>query len=138
MFSLIIGTISVVLVAILVLASIYYGGEALIASGPKAQAARLTNEAEQLRLAIQMYVVDHGRLPERLSDLTADGKYLKNTPTDWEDSSQFFTKSTYDVEKDTCLQFNISRGIPFVPECTDEVYRGVTVCCRNTLMSVGN
>ncbi len=135
MFSLIIGIISVILVAILVLATIYYGGDALVAAGPKAQAARLTNEAEQLRLAIQMYVVDHNKLPEKMADLTDNGRYLKNAPTDWQDSSQFFTKSTYDVEKDTCLQFNVSRGIPFVPECTDEVYRNVTVCCRNTLMS---
>lgn len=135
MFSLLVSIVSIALVIVLALATLYYGGDAMLASGPKAQAARLTSEAEQLRLAIQMYVVDHNRLPQNLSELTADGKYLKDAPESWNSTSQFFTKSTYDVEKDTCLQFNTSRGIPFVPECTDEVYRNVTVCCRNSLMS---
>lgn len=135
MFSLIISIISVGLVITLALATLYYGGDAVLASGPRAKATQLTSEAEQLRLAIQMFLVDEGRLPTNLAELTADGKYLQNAPDRWASTSQFFTKSTYDVEKDTCLIFNTSRGIPFVPECTDEVYRNTTVCCRNTLMS---
>lgn len=136
MFSLIIGVVSVALVATLLLATLYYGGNVFYSAGPKAKAAQLTTEAEQLRTAIQMYLVDTGELPTKLEDLTAEGKYLKNTPDNWKSTSQFFTNESYEVEKDTCLIFNQQRGVPFVPECTDEVYRNVTVCCRNNLMSV--
>lgn len=135
MFSLIIGTISVVLVAILVLATLYYGSDAYFQAGYKATASQLTNEAEQLRVAIQMYETDNGKLPETLADLTANENYLKKVPDSWGNSSQYFTKSTYDVNQDVCLQFNIAHGVPFVPECTDEVYRNSVVCCRNTVMS---
>ncbi len=135
MFSLIISGISVFLVAILALATVYYGSDAYFQSGYKATAAQLTNEAEQLRLAIQMYETDHGKLPETLADLTVDETYLRKVPDSWGNSSQYFTKSTYDVNQDVCLQFNIAHGVPFVPECTDEVYRNAVVCCRNTLMS---
>jgi len=137
MFSLIISVISVLLVSILLMASIYYGGSAFINAGPKATAAQLSIEAEQLRTAIQMYLVDNGHLPTSLEDLTKDGRYLRNTPDNWRSSSQFFTNESYSVEEDTCLIFNRQRGIPFVPECTDEVYRGVTVCCRNNVMGGG-
>lgn len=136
MFSLIIGVVTVALVAVILLATMYYGGSAFYTAGPKAKAAQLTTEAEQLRTAIQMFLVDNGKLPSKLEDLTAEGKYLRNTPENWKSTSQFFTNESYQVEKDTCLIFNQQRGVPFVPECTDEVYRNVTVCCRNNLMSV--
>lgn len=135
MFSLIIGVVTVAMVTVILLATMYYGGSAFYAAGPKAKASQLTTEAEQLRTAIQMFLVDNGKLPSKLEDLTAEGKYLKNTPENWKSTSQFFTNESYQVEKDTCLIFNQQRGVPFVPECTDEVYRNVTVCCRNNLMS---
>lgn len=131
MFSLIITIISIVLVIVLAAATIYYGGTSYFSSADKATATRLSLEAEHIRTAIQMYQTDHqGKLPDSLEDLTKDGVYLKNTPDNWGGSTNFFSNS-YDVNKDVCLQFNTERGLPLVPECTDEVYRYQTVCCRN-------
>lgn len=135
MFALITTLIAVALVAALSMVTIYYGGKSVSSAGPKAVATQLTNEAEQMRIAIQMYVVDHGKLPTNLDELV-DQKYLQSVPDSWRGTSQYFTAEPYELEKDACLQFNTSRGVPFVPECTDEAYRNVTVCCRNTLMSI--
>lgn len=135
MFSLVITTLSIALAAAVAVAALYFGGAAFTNAGPKAKAAQLTAETEQLRTAIQMYVVDHGKLPTKLDDLTDNGTYLRSPPDNWRSTSQFFTNEAYDVGRDTCLLFNRQRGIPFVPECTDEAYRNVTICCRNSLMS---
>lgn len=136
MFSLIITLISVALVALLSLATIYYGSDSFFKAGEKATASRLTAEAEQLRTAIQMFVVDNNRLPANLQELV-DQEYLKDPPANWGSTSQYFTSSNYEISQDVCLQFNTQRGVPFVPECTDDAYRNMTLCCRNTIMSSG-
>lgn len=131
MFSLIIGTITVALVALLVLATIYYGGSAISVSGYKATATKVSTEIEQIRMATQMYESDKGVLPKSLEDLTANGTYLSGIPSDWSSQSQYFTKSADTVTADVCLQFNTARGIPLVPSCNDAIYAGTIVCCAN-------
>lgn len=79
MFSLVITIISIALVAVLALATLYYGGAAFEQGSGKAQAARVTNQFEQLKGAAEMFRVDKGRNPDTLEEMVAEG-YLKAVP----------------------------------------------------------
>lgn len=133
MFSLIIGLISVALVAALALATTYYGGGVLERANAQAKATRLSNEAEQIQGAITLYKRDNnGNLPSSLADLSADGTYLNGVPLDvWTNGVSFIQTNTNKVEGDVCLEFNKKRGVPLIPTCTDPLYNNVVVCCEN-------
>lgn len=139
MFSLIISMISIALVVLLALATLYYGGTAFGSGAAKARATQLVNEVEQLRTAIQLFQTDNNRLPASFQELL-DGNYLKDVPNQWTDAENFFTSrigdSSMSVQADTCLIFNQNRGIPFVPSCSDELYRQMVVCCST--LEIGN
>lgn len=79
MFSLIITVVSIALVAVLALATLYYGGSAFERGRAESEAARLTNQAEQLMGAAELFRVDHGRQPDDLAELVAT-RYLKAIP----------------------------------------------------------
>lgn len=131
MFSLIVTIISIALVSALAVAAMFYGGNAWSSGNAKAKAAQLSSEADQLVAAINMFRLENKRLPVGLNELTQDGKYLSGEPQGgWIGSRTFFQAARDDLEKNTCLAFNEKRGIPFVPMCSDEVYRSVVVCCE--------
>lgn len=133
MFSLVLTFISIALVTMLALTAIYFGGSKFFTYNAKASAAQLSSETEQIKTAIQMYMVDHNKLPSSFEDLTKDGVYLRNAPESWESTSQFFSKGGQDVSQYVCAEFNLARGIPFVPACSDENYREVVVCCQDDI-----
>lgn len=133
MFSLIITFISIALVAMLALTSIYFGGDKFFTYNAKASAAQLSSETEQIKTAIQMYMADHSKLPTSFSDLTKDGVYLRNAPERWESSSQYFSKGDESLSQYVCAEFNVTRGVPFIPNCSDEAYREVVVCCQDDI-----
>lgn len=64
MFSLIISIIAIALVAVLALATIYYGTDAYLDQRVEAGAAQIINESEQIEGAILAYNVEQGVPPE--------------------------------------------------------------------------
>jgi len=79
MFSLIITIISIALVAALALATLYYGGDAFTSGRAKAEAAKLTNQGQQLIGAAELYYANHGHWPATLPVLVSSG-YLSSIP----------------------------------------------------------
>jgi len=79
MFSLIITIVSVALVAVLALATLYYGGDAFTDGASAAGAARVANQAEQLLAASDVFYAQVGRQPNSIDELVSSG-YLKTAP----------------------------------------------------------
>ena len=79
MFSLIITVVAVALVAALVMATLFYGGDAFKDGRAKAEAAKLTNQGQQLLGAAELYYVNNGQWPASVEQLQEAG-YLKDTP----------------------------------------------------------
>jgi len=71
MFSLIVTIIAIVLVAALVLATIYYAGEAYRSSQTRATAVSVVNQGHQLLGATQLFRVQHGRWPAGEQELVS-------------------------------------------------------------------
>ncbi len=78
MFALVITLISIALVAALALATLYFGGTNWTRGGAAAAAATATNQGEQIRAAMALYRLDHGRYPANLAEL--EGVYLRVIP----------------------------------------------------------
>lgn len=80
MFSLVIAVISVLLVAALALAVIYYGGSAFSDGEASAQASRLINQGQQVLGAAELFKSEKGRWPDSVAELVSE-HYLKSVPT---------------------------------------------------------
>lgn len=76
MHSLVISVISVVLVVVLVLATIYYGGRTFTQSRARADAVTVSGQGQQYLMAAQMFRTEVGRWPLSLSELVSSN-YLK-------------------------------------------------------------
>lgn len=79
MFSLIVTTVSIALVAALALATLYYGGNAFSEGRTKAQAAKVLNQGQQLTAAATMYRVQYGAWPPTVESLV-EKQLLKAIP----------------------------------------------------------
>lgn len=79
MFSLIITIISIVLVAALALATLYFGGSSWTRGSATANSAQLANQGQQILGALTLYYTEHGAYPAVLNDLVASA-YLKTIP----------------------------------------------------------
>lgn len=133
MFTLILSLISIGLVAVLAIASLYYGGSAFSEGAVSAHASQLLAEANQIQGAVQMFIVDHGRNPTGPTELTAGGEYLKALPASWSGGPSYLatTPTSATVSMNSCLLFNQRRlGISTIPSCTDPVYLDKVVCCQ--------
>lgn len=82
MFQLIVAVISIALVAILAIASIYYGGAAFLSSSTKASVTTLVNGGQQIAGANALYKTNNsGNDVTDLTDLTPPtGDYLNQLP----------------------------------------------------------
>ena len=132
MFSLIISIISVALVVVLSLATLYYfNGGLLSKTSTEAKVAKLTNETSQIQSAIEFYRSQHkGALPPSLEALTENGEYLRQLPSgSWTSNVAYIQTSSDSIEEPVCLAFNTKRGIPFIPACNDDAFRSVMMCC---------
>lgn len=134
MFSLIITIISIVLVGLLTVATIYYIGSTEDRAR-QAKVQRVLNENAQVSGALTIYRQDKGAAPEELQDLVAEG-YLTSAL-----SQEFVAEQDYIVSgvdgRDQCAdinkQFNIVdpvTGDGIVPSCTDPAYAGKSYCCE--------
>lgn len=148
MFSLIIAVISIALVALLAVATFFYGGDSFLRANAEAEAARYINESQQISAAIRVFQADNnGTLP---GDIEGDlvGYYLKNLPKageDWNIADNAIIKSV--INADVCEQVNKKAGWtnpnfgtdPNVGEhepveCTDPSLSSASYfCCSNTV-----
>lgn len=79
MFSLIITSISIALVAALALATLYYGGDAFNQGRADAAASKILNQGQQLLGAADLFRANMGRYPDNVAELVSDD-YLKTIP----------------------------------------------------------
>lgn len=82
MVNLIITLISIALIAIIAVATLYNGGDAFRSGSAQASAAQLTNGAQQISAANILYanMEGMGSYTDEISTLTTDGKYLSSAP----------------------------------------------------------
>lgn len=79
MFNLIVVVISIALLAIIAVASIFYGGDAWTQSSEKANVTTLINQGQQISGAAALYKADNGVAVATIADLET-AKYLSNVP----------------------------------------------------------
>ncbi len=111
MFSLIITVISIALVAVLAVASIYYGGSAMSQGTAKANASTLVNHGQQLNGANAMYKNDNGGTDVASVAGLVTGNYLSAEPavpasvkvTAWTIGTDPVFQSTIS-SSETCIQ----------------------------------
>lgn len=136
MFSLIITVISIALVAVLILATIYYGGGFVKDGTARAQSAKYLQEGTQLVGAIELYKSEHsGALPvgtnEEIKAELVRANYLKQWPAqDWAYTEDFAIRA--DVTEAACLALNKTLKIDNIPSCSDPTYTATKVCCMST------
>ena len=129
MFSLIIVIVSIALVALLAVATIYYGGTAFSSSGESANASRVLNESQQLTGAATVYNVREGQQLTELADLVT-AQYLKSIPQGSWSLVEGNVVNT-GLTQNQCQQVNQRLGINTVPSCSDPAFVGREVCCVN-------
>lgn len=130
MFSLILTIISILLVALIAIAVIYYGGSEFTSANSKAQVATLVNQGAQIQAATLLYENDNaGNIPSSITTLISGG-YLASTPQNW-DVTQSGAEIAYTkVSSSTvCEDFNKKYGVTGVPSCSS-ISTNQPVCCQ--------
>lgn len=137
MFSLIITIIAIVLVTVLVIATIYYGGSALTKSSDSANSAEVLNKGNQIQGAFELYRADHGSLPVGTADeikaTLISSSYLKSWPNA-KNSSQWGLINDYatlsGLTQSQCETINQQMlGSPTIPACSATGNEGKSYCC---------
>lgn len=114
MFSLIITIISIALVALLALATLYYGGDAFNRGSAGAQAARLINEGQQVNGAVAIYKADRAAgntaAATTLSDLVP--AYLSQLPSSFNGATTLASGmvTITSMADDVCTEVNKRAG----------------------------
>ena len=136
MFQLIVAVIAIFLVAIMVIAGIYFGGSAHSEAAIKAQYAGNMNAAAQIEGAMQLYYNDHashapGQNGELLQFLK-DRDYLKDIPEgDWVVNRVSLYKPFSAQQQDVavCAAMNKVAGFDIsLPDVAAEPYLGCPPC----------
>ena len=120
MFSLIIAIIAIALVAVLALATVYYGGSAFNQGSTNAAASKLINEGQQIAAAVQM--LQQNRLTGVTDTIsTVAGlapAYLSTVPTDYAQTADLapgavasFVETASGVSAAVCSAVNSQAGI---------------------------
>jgi competence protein ComGC len=128
MFSLIIIAISIVLVVLIAVATLWYGGSQFNNGQVQAKAAQVVNESAQIQGAVEAFKLDNGEnLPSSMSDLITYG-YLNAAPSA---SWSFATDSVQSMilNQPACLRADTMLGFNFsvVPGCS--LFPNSTICC---------
>lgn len=127
MFSLIITIVAIVLVTLLALSTIYYGGSAFRQGSVAAEAARIVNEGQQVRAALTLYDATYGAPATSLQSLV-DAKALQASPQGWD----VVDGHTYrpGLDQKLCLAVNNKQGVDIIPTCGDPLYAANgALCC---------
>jgi hypothetical protein len=132
MFSLILTVIGIALVAVLAIATIYYGGDIFKSNGTRAAAVKVINNGQQINGAIETFKAQKGEVPANLEALVTS-KYLSAIPEGtWTMTNDYIVASG--VTEGQCLEANrqLGRVETVVPKCSDAEMAGVTACCSTT------
>lgn len=128
MFSLVLALVSILIIAVLVVATLWFGGSGFTTGQVAATAARVVNESAQIQGAVETYKVNNGdNLPSSMSDLI-NGGYLNNAPSaSWSFATDSVQSSILD--QPACLRADTMLGFSFssVPGCS--LFPNVTICC---------
>ena len=136
MFSLVTVAIAIVLVVLLALATLYYGGHSFSSAGIGALVDRLVNEGGQIKAAAVLYQADNGSTATDLSQLKSK-QYLREVPPNWSidgsvngsTSGQVaYTLQSGPNAQELCVRFNAKYGITGIPSCSN-LTGNVPVCC---------
>lgn len=150
MFNLIITVIAIALVAVIAIATTYYGGSLWSTQGVEASTVRVLNEASQVKGAVELYRNDHaGASPADLDVLVP--RYLKTIPVGsasaWSVQGQNavtligpsvaaagVTQTEIDLALASCRRINEKLGLGSqVFSCQDPTVASVQVCCDTEL-----
>lgn len=134
MFSLIITIIAVMLVAALAVATIYYGGAGFNKSDLSAQVTRRVNEAQQIKGAAALYLVENSSVSTFTLEDLVNNNYLSAAPANWASVAQDVAGVTVD-NLDVCNAINASlnnayAGSTTPPDCS-ALTAGQEACCVN-------
>ncbi len=130
MFSLVITIISIALVAVLALATLYYGGSAFTSGGDAAQAAQALNTMQQIQGADTLYKAATGAGATSIGELVA-ADYLRAVP-----GSLALVEGhavIVGLSDSACLAANAQLGYtsPTIPLCSDPAIAGQQLCCSS-------
>lgn len=128
MFSLIVTVVSIALVGLLAIATIYYGGSSLAEGEVKAKAAKLALQVQQVQGAATLYTVDAGSPPETLAALVSS-KHLSSVPeAAWASQAGFAVRE--ETSDEVCRATNLQLNVSVIPSCDDPAFALVPVCCN--------
>lgn len=134
MFTIIVVVVSIALVGLLAIATIYYGGNTFSNNMASAHQSGLLSQAATIRAAVQLYETDNqGALPpaDSASQALIGGNYLSEWPNGG--SSAWSLQGGYALsttDQASCLAIDKKLGLSSVPSCTDSQYQNITVCCQ--------
>lgn len=135
MFSLITVLVSILIVGALVLAVVYYGGDAYTDSQERAVVARLDNEGVQVSSALTLYKVHHGEFPRGTSaeigqQLISSG-YLNALPANDQANWTFINDTVVgtNIPDSLCLAYNKRQGVEEIPTCSSLSASTKPLCC---------
>jgi hypothetical protein len=125
MFNLISAIITILLVAIVAIAGIYFGGNAFNNNNIKGQVATYNAQAAQIDGAVKLYEdANNGAVPATIQDLVPS--YLASVPVgNWAFTNDYVVNSG--VSHDACLAANQSVGVSSIPTCATA--SPTTPCC---------
>src|SRR5690554_3687014 len=138
MFSFIVSVMSIIIVVVLVIATMYYGGTETLTEGQKeAQVAQALNEMGQIRSASLRYNATEGKYPDTLSDLVPD--YMTALPPGWGDAAPPELASLLLESRkiggpeagrlQVCNSINERMGVPSPAPTCDSLPQKFTGCC---------
>jgi len=134
MFSLVITIIAIALVALLALATIYYGHSTFNDGHARAAAAKTLQEGNQIIGALELYKADKGSLPtgtnDEIKSTLLSNEYLAAWPTtQWVLRDDYVVRS--DLDETACLMVNKQLKIDTIPVCDDPAFTGKSYCCKS-------
>lgn len=147
MFQLIVAVVSIVLIGVLCIAAIWFGGEVFAESKQRSMYAEHVNAAAQIDGALHLYYQENGIFPiksggqpaehQELINLLVAGKYLNSSPKgDWKVTYDQLYKPVDSVEQ--CETLNKVAGKPIesvsggCPPCGQELYKSWPGCMVET------
>jgi type II secretory pathway pseudopilin PulG len=137
MFQLITAVVAIVLIAVMILAAVWIGGDVWSESTQRAMYSEHVNAAAQIDGALQLYFQEKGFFPaeenEALLNLLVSGKYLNNAPQGgWQVSAQQLYKPVTDLRQCEVLNKVAGKDISTeerkCPSCDNEAYKDYPGC----------
>jgi len=140
MFQLIVAVISIALVAVMIIAAMWFGGDVFAESKQRSMYAEHVNAAAQIDGALQLYYQENGAFPRDASgnalqdgalvQALVSGKYLNSPPNgEWRVSADQLYKPVADVNQ--CAILNKVAGFDIntpgvtdgCPPCGNDTYK---------------